>query len=273
MHIDNIILAGSVLHSEFEKILKKGHDKNVSIETLKLPNLNTDNINSATEKNLPLYAVSIGAAWRALDSSNENLYTTDLTPFKIKEEQKVLKLGITGWILFMLIPLLTFFITLKINQLERDYKRLHIKHQQRKNELSRLQEINNKVDVERKKYSYYQNTYGILDSLITGTETWSEFLTKIAHKSKEVGNIWITEIETFGSANANLKGYSTKRDKIPVFSDSIGKTVLRQVQVQTIKRKTIYSFEIEVEVPVKNPAVLPLEETGKQKSEILAQNK
>ena len=251
--VNNIILTSGACRKEFEKAFLEWFDKDVSIEPIKLPNLENISGDKKIVTDLPKFAIALGAAWRAIDSSNNGFYNVDLIPFKIREEQKVLKLGAFGWTLFILIPLLTFLFTLKISQFGRTVGNMENRLNQKKAGLVYLQDINTKVEIENKKYNYYVGTFGVLDSLVVGTYTWSCFLSHVTAKAKDVGNIWITEISKFGPAQATLKGYAMNRKKIPAFSDSLSNGVLKQVQIQEIDKKTVFSFEIKAEVKDRRP--------------------
>lgn len=251
--VHNIILTGGACRKEFEKAFFEWFEEDVKIEPLSLSNLENLTGNKKEFNDLPNYANALGAAWRAIDSSKNGFYNVDLIPFKIREEQKVLKLGAIGWTLLALIFLLTFFFTLKIGQLGQTTGNLESKLLQKKSELAYLQDINTKVEIENKKYTYYVNTFGVLDSLVVGTYTWSSFLKTVTAEAEEVGNIWITEISRFGPKSATLKGYAMDRKKIPAFSDSLANSLLKQVLIQEINSKTVFSFEIEAEVKDRRP--------------------
>lgn len=251
--VDNIILSGGACREEFDKAFHEWFDENVNIQSVHLLNLENLTGENRIVDDLPNFAVPLGAAWRAIDLSNNNFYHVDLIPFKIREEQKVLKLGAIGWTLFVLIPLLTFFFTVKIIQFGKTVDNMQNSLKQKQSELSYLQDLNTKLEIEKKKYNYYVNTFGVLDSLVVGTYTWSTFLKDVTEKAEHVGKVWITEISKFGKGRATLKGYAMNRNKIPAFSDSLQNSVLKQVLIQEINNKTVFSFEIEAEVRDRRP--------------------
>jgi len=268
--INRILLTGGASSKEFTTHFINGVEEKINVEPINLTKLKID---KSIKADVFDFTVPIGAAWRALEKSENNCYAVDLTPFKIKEDQKVLKLGMLGWTLFLLIPLLTFIITLKISQMNHHIKQLNFQSKQNSAELTQLQEINAKVDIERARYSSYISTYGILDSMLIGTATWSDFLNQISEESKTVGNIWITEMETINQNFVSLKGYSTKRECIPSFVDTLGSAVLRQVQVQNLGNRIIYHFDIEIKVPdISSVAVEPASETETSLTNKLASN-
>lgn len=242
--IDNLILAGEAREAVLKSLLVDLFPEKVNIEEIKFVNLDTFGVPGPIVKMLPHTAVALGSAWRALDESNEALYQVNLIPSKIKEEQKIFKLSLFGWILLALIPIFTLFFTKKVFDQDRELRRLQIQQQQIRSELISLQEIKTQLDSRVEKLNFYTNTYGVLDSLVVGTEDWSQFLNKLARKAKRVGGIWITEMETLNSNTILLKGYSMTRAKIPVFCNAIGQATLQQVQVQDIRKQRVYLFNI-----------------------------
>lgn len=242
--VDNLILAGEAREAVLKSLLVGLFPEKVNIEEIKFVNLDTFGVPGTIVKMLPHTAVALGSAWRALDESNEALYQVNLIPSKIKEEQKIFKLSLFGWILLALIPIFTLFFTKKVFDQDRELRRLQIQQQQIRSELLSLQEIKTQLDGHLEKLNFYTSTYGVLDSLVVGTEDWSQFLNKLARKANRIGGIWITEMETLNSSTILLKGYSMTRAKIPVFCNAIGQATLQQVQVQDIRKQRVYLFTI-----------------------------
>ncbi|MBN2008348.1 hypothetical protein JW960_03260 [candidate division KSB1 bacterium] len=250
--INNVILAGDACRAEIKNMLSSWFTEDIHIEELQFSNFQKNEANAAVLKHLNQVPVAVGAALRALETSNKDLYHLDLIPNKIKESQKVFKLGPIGWILLGLIPGMTFYMTTHISQMDAQIKTLDARYQFRKVELEELQHYQDLVDAASKKLSYYQTTFGVLDSMVAGTKTWSEFLKKTAVSAKNIGGIWITELSFMDNYKASVKGYSLFRNKISPFTESLGNASLNQVQVQDIRGKDIYYFEIEARVPVRN---------------------
>jgi len=251
--IDHIILTGSACQAEFEKPLHEWFGKLVAIERVQLPQLSVGSMDSDIIESLPQLVVPLGAAWRSLDVDNVKSYAVDLTPNKIREKQKVFKLGIPGWIIFSLIPILTFLFTFKIINMREQVRNLRTQYQKKQQELVALKEIDARISVERNKLIFYQSTYGVLDSLVAGTYTWSDFLLQIALQSEAIGDIWITNISRIGQNLAYVKGYSKDSEKIPLYANAFNNSILRKVIIQEIKNRKVYGFEIEIEITDKQP--------------------
>ena len=246
--INNIILAGEAQSAGVKEVLEQMFPEDVKIEYIKLPNLSPNGSDPLLLENLPRVAVAIGSAWRALEIKNKELYAIDLTPFEIREGQKVFKLGILGWLFLLLIPILTFQVTTKIAQLNRTLLETRTELQRKKSELAELQTLQQQVDFARQKLAYYKATFGVLDSMRVNTDIWSKFLNKIAMEAQRVGRIWITDIGASDPKTVTIRGYSLYRNRIPRFSNALGNATLMQVQVQEIRGRTVYQFEIKASV-------------------------
>ncbi len=246
--VNNIILTGEARAAGVKEILEQMFPEDVSIDYIKFPNLSPDGADPMLIEDLPRVAVAIGSAWRTLVMENKELYTIDLTPFEIREGQKVFKLGILGWIFLLLIPILTFQITTKIAQLSRTLSEAQTELQRRKSELVELQSLQQQVDLARQRLAYYKSTFGVLDSMKVNTDIWNKFLYKISTEAERIGRIWITDINAPDPNTITIKGYSLYRNRIPRFSNAIGNATLMQVQVQEIRGRTVYQFEIKARI-------------------------
>ncbi|MCS7229491.1 MAG: hypothetical protein RMJ81_07835 [Candidatus Kryptonium sp.] len=246
--INNIILAGEAQAAGVKEILTQMFPEDVNIDYIKFPNLSPDGADPLLFESLPRVAVAIGSAWRTLEIDRKDLYSIDLTPFEIREGQKVFKLGILGWLFLILIPILTFQITTRIAQLNRTLSETQTELQRKKSELAELQILQQQVDIARQRLAYYKSTFGVLDSMRVNTDIWSSFLQKIATEAQNVGRIWITDISASDPRTITIKGYSLYRNRIPRFSNAIGNATLMQVQVQEIRGRTVYQFEIKASI-------------------------
>jgi hypothetical protein len=246
--INNIILAGEAQSAGVKELLEQVFPEEVNIDYIKFPNLSPNGADPLLFESLPRVAVAIGLAWRTLEIGNKELYSIDLTPFEVREGQKVFKLGILGWLFLLLIPALTFQITTKIAQLSRTLTEAEIELQRKKSELAELQALQQQVDLARQKLAYYKSTFGVLDSMRVNTDIWSNFLNKVATEAQRVGRIWITDINAVDLNNITIRGYSLYRNRIPRFSNAIGNATLMQVQVQEIRGRTVYNFEIKARI-------------------------
>ncbi len=243
----HIILAGETFEVGLKDYLTERFSEDINIDYMHLPRLNINTPDPLISR----FSVAIGAALRTLDDSNKSLYNVDLTPEHIRERQKKFKLGIRGWILLALIPIITFLATVNIGTQQRELSQLQNQLQFHKSELSHLQKIDEKVNAERNKLINYDSAMGVLDRLLIGTKTWSRFLNISANIIQDIRHIWITEIRRSAHQTVMLRGYAIYRSRIPRLSGALENATLKSVEVQDIRGHMVYHFEIELKLPQK----------------------
>ncbi len=245
--MNNIILCGEAFETDMMTFFKEKFSQDVDVEYLNLMNIS----NNGADPLLSRFAISLGVAWRALDENNDDIYQIDLLPKFVRERQKFFKLGLSGWLLLLMLPSLTFFFTTKSAENSKQIEDLQNEIQSKQEELVLLQKPKKELKELKIKLSGYESVFARLDSLLLGTKTWSHFLTKATRATQRVGGIWITEIRSSSTNRIVLSGYSLYRGRIPEFSNRLGKTVLNKVEVQEIRERTVYNFELEVELEEK----------------------
>jgi hypothetical protein len=244
-NINNILLTGEAIEADLHSFLKNKLSDGINIDYVRFANLDLPGIDPLLSR----YAITIGAAYRILEENNQNFYEVDLTPREIKEGQKKFKLGPLGWFLLLLLPLLTLFTTVKTNYQQRELTQIVSQVQFNQAELSLLQEIETRLNVQRTKISQFDKAFGILDTLTVGTKTWSTFLKNLADQCQRIRHIWITDFSANSNNGVVLKGYSLYRNRIPRLARALGNTSLNKVEVQEIRDLKVYNFEIALTVP------------------------
>lgn len=240
--LDNIILAGQAYDAGIQEFLVQKFSEDTNIEYINLHKLGMAGNDPLSSR----FAVPIGAAMRALSGSKDDLYSVDVTPRSVKERKKKFKVGLLGWFLLALISIVTFFTTVKIGEKRNELTQAESTIRSKKVELAGLQEVETRLNMLRQKLDSYDRTLGVLDSIPLNNPTWSQFLNTIATVAQKTRYIWITDAHRKDGSVVLIKGYSVYRNKIPIFANSLSNARLKNVEVQEIREKTVYSFEIEV---------------------------
>lgn len=245
--MDNIILCGEACEANVLSFLREKFATGVDIEYMNFNNIEVEGIDPILSR----FAIPMGVAWRALEEKNNDLYNINLMPKAVREGQKFFKLGFVGWIMLLMLPLLTFFFTTRTAENSKRVEELKNEIQLKKEQLSTLQEPKKELEELKLKLSSFENVFARLDSLLIGTKTWGYFLTKATQATKRIGGIWITEIRSISNDKIALTGYSLYRSRIPIFSKRLGKTFLNKVEVQEIRERTVYKFDMEINLEPK----------------------
>lgn len=245
--MDSIILCGEAYETDILSFLKEKFSSDVDIDYLNFNNIEVEGIDPLLSR----FAISMGVAWRALEEKNDGMYQINLVPKFVRERQKIFKLGVSGWLLLLCLPILTFLFTNRIAALNKKVEGLKSEYKSKQEQLALLQEPKKELEDLKFKAAGYENIFSRLDSLFAGTKTWSHFLRKVAISAKTVGGIWVTDVKSTSAGHVTLSGFSLYRNKIPDFSNRLGDTVLNKVEVQEIRERTVYSFEIDIKLEQK----------------------
>lgn len=239
--IQNIILTGEAFEVGLKEFLSQKLSDQIEIDYIRLSHLEV----IGNEPLVCPFAVAIGSAWSILNRKESNKYDINLLPQKIRDEQKRFKLGIVGWMLLVLLPLVAFFSTVKIGQYHREISRLKIKKGFQQEELAYLQSIEMRLNTRKRRLQNYRNAFAIVDSMSAGANTWSNFLYKLSRETRRIGQTWITEMLPQSQSGVLLKGYAVYRSRIPQLSRAMGGGALKRVEVKQIRNRTVYFFEME----------------------------
>lgn len=243
--IQNILLTGEAYEVDLRNFLKGELTGEIKIDYIKIPWLDV----IGTEPLISRYAVVIGAAWRSLREKDDYSYDVNLLPVEIQEGQKRFKLGIIGWVLLILLPVVAFFSTVKIAEQRQVVRQLEIQQRFHQEELAHLQGIEMQVNAKKNQLMNYDKAFGIAEAISKDLKTWSTFLYKLGRTTRRIKNIWITELIQTSDKQATLKGYSVYRNRIPRLSEAIGGGALKKVMVQEIRDQTVYYFEMNANLP------------------------
>lgn len=244
--LTRVILAGEAYESGIESLLREKLPEEVEIEYVKFDHFQV----FGSDPLLARFAIAGGAALRALHAPKDvPLYEVDLTPTDIKDGQKKLKLGITGWLLLFLVPLITFFMTFKILDQKNEYVQLDTKLKTYKQELHHLQELEKQLNIEQNKLAEYNKSLGVLDSMMVDLNRWSGFLLRLGRLTKKINKMWITDLNPQKQGVVTIRGYSLYRNRIPRLTRALRHADLTRVEVQEIRGRKVYSFEIKYRMP------------------------
>ena len=242
--VNNIILTGECYEAGMRNFLASKMPEDINVQYIQFQHLRVIGIDPILSR----YAIATGASLRALEQENEYLYEVDLSPIHIKEGKKF-RLGVWGWSILAFLALLTFFFTIRFGGQTMEIVQLKTQLEAEKLELEQLQEMDLRLNVQRRQVSAFDEAYGMLDSLMLGTDTWSKFLLKVARIVENNKGLWITDLTQSGNDKVLLRGYSTRRERVLEFSTRLGNATLKRVDVQEIRELKLNYFEIELPFP------------------------
>ncbi|MDP8209120.1 MAG: hypothetical protein P9L92_20825 [Candidatus Electryonea clarkiae] len=254
--IDHIVLTGlaeKVGMIDFFNNLKAGFEfapddhfiENFVVQVIDLHDYDITDLDSDDFINIHPYAIALGAATRALTADMPASYQIDLTSKKIKESQRRLVMTPVSWVLLALIPIIISFSLVRIANYKHELKNLEVQLATKRIQFEQFQALEATIGQAHSTLGELEATFSIVDSLLYGTKIWTTFWMRLNIASRVIDNLWFTEITGEENNIVTLKGYSIFRNRIPRLVMSLGKASLKKVEVQEIRGKTVYRFEIE----------------------------
>ena len=249
-NVDNLILCGKISGTSIRDFLNDSFNGEIKVEVFTFNNLDTSNLNPQTLAILPEFVGAIGAALRILDSGILDLYEINLIPYHIKSGQKILHVGVPGWILIVLILITVSFGVYKSQELIKDLSASKNDLMLKNVKLIEFKDLQQTFDDAQARIIASENSINTLNKVIYGTKTWSAFLAGMVDNCKNTGQIWITDILSVGPNEVQILGYSLYRNRISRVIQGMDDAVLEKVDVTEIREKTIYKFTIRVYLKV-----------------------
>jgi Tfp pilus assembly protein PilN len=255
-HIHRIILAGHYGEIDLKTMLGPQFT-DIEIEPIRLSNLEISTYEAEgdlgdIEMKIAEYAIPIATAWAILDPTNKLLYSVDLLPKSIKEEQKVFRVAWHGFLVLVLIFLSTLFLTSRIAERNRDIGAMQEGLKVKQAQLVENQRMQTQIDSLEIQMRRYTTSLALFDSLVPGSDRWSKNVSSIANGIEDISSSWITSFRSTPAGGTIINGFSVYRARIPRIVSLFGEAaVLRKVTVQKIREKIVYEFEIEVPKPAK----------------------
>jgi len=193
--------------------------------------------------------VPIGAAWRVLDAANPSLYSINLLPASVREGQRVFKLAWHGYLLLALLFVSTLLFTWMIAQKSREIRDkrdlLTLKESQR----AENQTLASSIQALQEQLGRYKTSLALYDSLVPGSERWSKVMTQLSHGVEDLNSLWLSDFAAGTDGIVTMHGFAVYRTRIPRLSTLFDNSLLKEVNVQSIREQTVYKYTIEVPAP------------------------
>lgn len=246
--IDSVFLLGESDNEELVELLSDSLAPEVQIERVEIDFLDRSLQQGNPTTDPAPFAPAIGAALRALDAEDADGFKVDLTPTKVKEGQNTLIISTPGWVILVLIPLILAFTFWTISEKEAEVRELRRTLIPRKVQMDTYRELEDRIEQAQTTLASFERSFSVIDSLVIGTDTWSTFLTRVENITDDIGGFWFTDITSIENNQVRMVGYSLYRNRIPRFVEKLGSAKLERVDVQEIREKRVYRFEIAASV-------------------------
>ncbi len=246
--VDRILVAGEGRRVDFEEFLKAQLPE-VDIQYLRAPYVDTSQLPAEVQDKIPEYAVPIATAWKVLQQSHPAFYPTNLLPESILEGQKVFKLAWHGLVLMGLIFVSTFFFTAQITTVREQISSRETELERKQTQVKVNDELRSTIDSLNRQLAGFDVALEVYNKMVPGFDRWSGVATKIDSGFQALSGIWLTEVDAKENGVMTLSGFTLYRSRIPMLVKLFDNSVLKTVEVEEIRTKTVYRFIIEVSLP------------------------
>ena len=244
--VNTIILTGEAYEANLVKYLRDNLSGNVHVEYLNFEKFGVEGM----EEVLSRFSVPIGAALRVLQNGSSDGYEVDLTPQQIRKTKNAWRKDLLLYTGLVALTLISLLGVLNIFSQQNQLSRLEDRIRFQQTELKELREMEDRLTAEKNKLANYDKALVIIDSLMVGANTWSDFLNNLSETTGKIDGIWITQMAPAGKSGkqVSLKGYSRNRDLIPQLTKAFTNATLKSANVKTVNNTRLIQFQIEVSI-------------------------
>lgn len=251
--IHRIVLAGECKRVNFREFLAQQLPE-PDVDYLLTPQLDSSPLPPDQQALLSEYAVPIGSAWKVLDPTNPRIYSVNLLPSTVREGQRVFKLAWHGFLVLGLLFLATLFFTWQITQKNREIAEQEEVLRLKQSQVAENEALSRSIQEIETELGRFRTSLALYDSLVPGSDRWSKLLTQVSHGVEDLNSLWLTDFSTSGERLLTINGFAVYRTRIPRMSSLFEASVLKEVNVQDIRKQTVYKYKIEVPPPPEGQA-------------------
>ena len=245
--LDNIIVCGE---DDSENIVLSfyGTFPEANVSKVDFSDLDLSDLTNETKETISAFSVPLAAAVEFFDEEAEIHKGINLLPRYVKEDQKFIQFG---WHSYAMLPLLfasTFFLTQTFLKNQKELNALKDDISVQKVLINQNKDILDKINKIEGRLNNFGATQAILDSVSTGTEVWSNALSKIADFFSNRKNIWLTKMNVGESGKVNLEGYALSKDVLTDFAYMLKSAELKGIYYATLRERNTYRFTMNFNV-------------------------
>ncbi len=202
---------------------------------------------------------AIGSALQLLDKGRCPIERTDVDLLSSTLRAKRRPRIAAGWHTYLMMTLL-FLVTLGaawhyMNRqfaLDREQEELRLHPPQMPDtDPDRLEQ---RVDSLNQAYRTYTRALDVLDSLLVGSDRWSQTLEKVARTTDEISGTWLKSWKPEGEEHIRLEGNALSRSRVVSVARRLNGRI-EKLQFAEIREHRIYPFTMVIPLPHETPEV------------------
>jgi hypothetical protein len=117
--------------------------------------------------------------------------------------------------------------------------------------LMTVPQLQSRIDSLRTRQAELTHNMGVLDSLLFGTDRWTQTLLVTTRAAAATGGIWIEEWAP-GEADVAISGFATARGQVVRFAERLDGTI-EEVLFKEIRERPVYQYRIRFAAPPQLP--------------------
>lgn len=242
--LDRVFLSGYATQVEISGFLRENVNGDLPISSLSHGMLNMERMGMEAPMDLALYAPAIGTALRILNAKQFEHHKINLLPSKIKELQNKLMVSPLGWAMVVIILIMSFFTLIRVNGLLEKRRDLSWEISNKTLAAQQYTELENKIQTSEAELANFERSFAIIDSLVLDSELHTTYVDTLIKSLSRIGGFWLTDLSTTADRSVLITGYSMYRNRIVSLVETLPNATLRQAEVQEIREKKVYRFEI-----------------------------
>jgi predicted nucleic acid-binding protein len=241
-NVNKIAIAGEDNSKNLFSLIKESYPT-TQIKFLKSSLIDEKKIDSSCIA--PGYMIPLAVAKEYFDEIENKTKGINLLPSYVKEQQKNIQLGWSGFLLIGLIILsISFFAyngymnNVYANMMDNEIRRLTLIQQQNREDVEKIKGYERKIQ-------NVDQTRMMLEKLSVGTGVISNQMEKLANFVKAKDSLWINNLAYDQLQNIKIAGYTLSRPLVRQLSDSYSLSTLQSIIFDPVKNMRSYKFSID----------------------------
>ena len=177
------------------------------------------------------------------------IYSINLLPDIVREGQRVFKLAWHGVVLLALLFASALFFTYSTVQKNKSIEDTRELLERKRSQLAENETLQNSINGLQEQIGRFQASLALYDTLVPGSERWSNLFTELSHGVEDLNSIWLTDFSVVSGGPMTMNGFTVYRTRIPRLSTLFENSILKEVSVQAVREQTVYRYKIEIHVP------------------------
>lgn len=219
------------------------------IQLLKYPYLGLGSSDlTFTEEDMAQYALPLAVACKALSYGRQDFCFCNFLPDKIIDGQKELRVVWHGFIVLSLIFILVTYSTMQDLSKKKSLRKIDQEMRVLNYSLSMLRAQNAAVEELSNEIAKYKAiTSNVVDKL-EGKNRWTELFSLLNASFSAHPESWLQNLRRSGD-KISISGTTTKRANVSKIAARLPNSKINSVNVDELRGKIIYNFDIELDMP------------------------